>query len=186
MRVVIFQGQYGIYKRTNLDLSMPSVQTCLGLYALSDHHDYILCAHFDTALGLQHNLEDIKRAIEKKDLSFNGLKATVFGGDGKQSYLRCSPPSSNIGNEIVSFFKRQGGTAEYSPHYYSGLIPRTFNFHYKRGCKITEGQHAQDYAGCSMEAKQLAKQRIRLRPAEYTLSHAKMTDISGYYKSLGF
>lgn len=97
MRVVIFQGQYGIFKKDNLDLSMLEVQACVGLYALSDQHDYLLCAHFDSALRLQENLQDIKQALDSKNINIRSLKATVFGGDGKLSYIRCSIPSSYIG-----------------------------------------------------------------------------------------
>lgn len=181
MRVVIFQGQYGIFKKDGLDLSMPAVQTCLGLYALSDQHDYLLCAHFDSALGLQQNLQDIKRSVELKGIRMRNLRATVFGGDGKQSYLRCSSPSSHIGNEIVNFMKSQGASAQYSNQYYSGVIPKTFNFHYQKGCGITEGQNPRDFQGGSPQAENLAKQRIRLRPSEYSLTHAKMVDISRLY-----
>ncbi len=42
MRVVIFQGQYGIYKKDELDLPMPRIQTCLGLYALSEQHNVMV------------------------------------------------------------------------------------------------------------------------------------------------
>lgn len=78
MRVVIYQGQYGIFKKNGLDLSMPAIQTCLGLYALSDQHDYLLCAHFDSAFGLQQNLQDIKRSIELNGIRMSSLRATVF------------------------------------------------------------------------------------------------------------
>ncbi|EKN4180598.1 hypothetical protein ACX1H4_19615 [Yersinia enterocolitica] len=181
MRVVIFQGQYGIFKKDWLDLSMPAVQTCLGLYALSDQHDYLLCAHFDSALGLQQNLQDIKRALELKGISMRSIRATVSGGDGKQSYLRCSSPSSHIGNEIINFIKAQGGLAEYSNHFYSGIIPKTFNFHYQIGCGITEGQNSENFMGGSQQAENFARQRIRLRPSEYSLTHAKMVDVSRLY-----
>ncbi len=181
MRVVIFQGQYGIFKKTGLELSMPAVQTCLGLYAFSEQHDYLLCAHFDSALRLQQNLMDIKRALELKGISMRSLNATVFGGDGKQSYLRCSSPSSHIGSEIVNFIKKQGGTAEYSNEFYSGIIPKTFNFHYKRGCRITEGEDPRYFMGCSKQAEMLARQRIRLRPSEYSFKDAKMVDVSLLY-----
>lgn len=181
MRVVIFQGQYGIFKKTGLDLSMPAVQTCLGLYALSEQDDYLLCAHFDSALGLRHNLMDIKRALELKGISMRSLRASVFGGDGKQSYLRCSSPSSHIGHEIVNFIKAQGGLAEYSNIFYSGIVPKTFNFHYQRGCGITEGENPKNFIGCSQQATNLARQRIRLTPSEYSISHAKMVDVSRCY-----
>lgn len=181
MRVVIFQGQYGIFKKTGLDLSMPAVQTCLGLYAISEQHDYILCAHFDSALGLQQNLIDIKRALDLKGISMRSFKATVFGGDGKQSYLRCSSPSSHIGDEIAKFIKTQGGIAEYSNVFYSGFFPKTFNFHYQRGCGITEGEHPKNFMGSSQQAENLARQRIRLRPSEYSIAHAKMVDVSRFY-----
>lgn len=181
MRVVIFQGQYGIFKKNGLDLSMPAVQTCLGLYALSEQHDYLLCAHFDSELGLQQNLMDIKRALEVKGISIKSLRATVFGRDGKQSYLRCSSPSSHIGNEIVNFIKIQGGLAEYSNDFYSGIIPKTFNFHYQRGCAITEGENPKNFMGCSQQATNIARQRIRLRPSEYSVAHAKMVDVSCLY-----
>lgn len=180
MRIVIFQGQYGIFKKDDLDLSMPAVQTCLGLYAESDQHDYLLCAHFDTPLRLEQNLLDIQLALTMKGLSMFGLRATVFGGDGKQSYLRCSSPSSHIGETIVNFIKAQGGYAEYSSRYYSGVIPRTFNFHYKSGCRISEGRELRDFMGGSRQAEALARQRIRLRPDEYSLNHAKMVDISQF------
>lgn len=181
MRVVVFQGQYGLFKKEGLDLSMPAIQTCLGLYAVSEQHDYLLCAHFDSDVGLQQNLREIKNALEAKNISMSSLKATVFGGDGKQSYARCSPPSSHIGNDIVSFIKAQGGSAEYSNEYYSGLIPKTFNFHYQKGCGISEGQNPKDFSGASQQAMNLAKQRMRLRPAEYSLAHAKMIDVSRLY-----
>lgn len=181
MKVIIFQGQYGIFKTDGLDLSMPAVQTCLGLYALSDNNKYILCAHFDTEQGLQENLQDIKRAVELKGIRIMNFKSTVFGGDGKQSYLRCTSPSSHIGNEIVDFIKKQGGWVEYSNQYYSGIIPQTFNFHYKSGCKMTVGQNPNDFRGGSPQAEQLARQRIRIKPSEYTLAHAKMENVSRFY-----
>ncbi|EKN3322713.1 hypothetical protein OZ712_003228 [Yersinia enterocolitica] len=181
MRVVIYQGQYGIFKKNGLDLSMPAIQTCLGLYALSDQHDYLLCAHFDSAFGLQQNLQDIKRSIELNGIRMSSLRATVFGEDGKQSYLRCSAPSSHIGNEIVNFMKSHGALAQYSNQYYSGVFPETFNFHYQKGCGITKGQNPRDFLGGSPQAMNLAKQRIKLRPSEYSLTHAKMLDISRLY-----
>lgn len=181
MRVVIFQGQYGIFNRKGLDLSMPGVQSCLGLYALSTQHDYILCAHFDTELRLRQNLLDINQALEAQGINMRSFRATVFGGDGKQSYFRCNPPSSHIGNKIVDFIKEQGGMAEYSNHFYSGLVPKTFNFHYKGGCGITEGQNMNDFMGCNQQAASLARKRIRIRPSEYSITHAKMVDISFFY-----
>ena len=181
MRVVIFQGQYGIFKKEGIDLSMPAIQTCLGLYALSEQHDYLVCAHFDSILGLQQNLMDIKHALELKGISMSSLKATVFGGDGKQSYLRCSSPTSHIGNEIVNFITALGGLAEYSNDYYSGVFPKTFNFHYRKGCGITEGQDPRNFMGCSQPAANLARKRIALRPSEYSVSHAKMVDVSPLY-----
>ncbi len=181
MRTVIFQGQYGIFKREGLDLCMPAIQSCLGLYALSDQHDYLLCAHFDTALGLQQNLQDIKHALEHKGISMQSLRWTVFGGDGKQSYLRCSSPTSDIGNAIVNFIKSQGGSVEYSTRYYSGILPQTFNFRYKRHDEITEGRHVQDFMGGHPLAEKMARQRIKTRPSEYSLAQAKMTDISHLY-----
>jgi hypothetical protein len=181
MRVVVFQGQYGIFKRNGLDLSMPAIQTCIGLYALSDQHDYLLCAHFDTYLGLRENLQDIKRSLEIDGIRMSSLKATVFGGDGKQSYLRCSPPSSYIGNQIVNYMKSQGASAHYSNSYYSGFFPKTFNFHYRNGCVITEGQNPRDFSGASQQAMNLARQRIRLSPSQYSLTHAKMLDITRLY-----
>ncbi|MBS1207162.1 MAG: hypothetical protein H6R25_4061 [Proteobacteria bacterium] len=181
MRVVVFQGQYGIFKREDLDLSMPAVQTCLGLYALSDQHDYLLCAHFDTGLGLQQNLEDIQCALTRKGIGMKSLHGVVFGGDGKQSYLRCSTPSSDIGHAIVNFIKTRGGIAEYSSQYYSGLISKTFNFYYKRRYGITEGQNPRDFIGYHRQAEYIAKQRIKLTPREYSPAQAKMTDISNLY-----
>lgn len=181
MRVVVFQGQYGIFKREGLDLSMPAIQSCLGLYALSAQHDYLLCAHFDTALALQQNLADIQCALERKGIAMKSLHGVVFGGDGKQSYLRCSSPSSDIGNAIVNFIKARGGTAEYSAQYYSGIIPQTFNFYYKRRYGITEGQNARDFMGAHQQAENIARQRIKFRPSEYSPAQAKMTDISHLY-----
>lgn len=181
MRVVIFQGQYGIFKREGLDLSMPAVQTCLGLYAISDQHDYLLCAHFDSAQGLQENLYDIKRSLEQKGISMRSFRYTIFGGDGKQSYFRCSPPSSHIGKDIIKFIHTQGGYAEYSPQHYSGIIPKTFNFHYKRGCGITEGRYPKDFMGGHPQAEHIARARIKTRPFEYSLAQAHMTDISRFY-----
>lgn len=181
MRVVVFQGQYGIFKREDLDLSMPALQCCLGLYALSDQHDYLLCAHFDTGLGLQQNLEDIQRALIRKGITMKSLRGVVFGGDGKQSYLRCSTPTSDIGHAIVNFITARGGTAEYSSQYYSGVIPKTFNFYYKRHCGITEGQNPRDLMGAHQQALNIARQRIKLTPRQYSLAQAKMTDISNLY-----
>ncbi|SFT62633.1 hypothetical protein SAMN05192562_1011194 [Kosakonia arachidis] len=181
MRVVVFQGQYGVFKREDLDLSMPAVQTCLGLYALSDQHDYLLCAHFDTGLRLQQNLEDIQCALTRKAITMKSMHSVVFGGDGKQSYLRCSKPSSDIGHAIVNFIKARGGTAEYSSQYYSGIIPQTFNFYYKRRYGITEGENCRDFMGAHPQARNIARQRIKLTPREYSPAQAKMTDISNLY-----
>lgn len=181
MRVVIFQGQYGIFKKDNLDLSMPGIQTCVGLYALSDQHDYLLCAHFDSALRLQENLQDIKQALDSKNINIRSLKATVFGGDGKLSYIRCSTPSSYIGEQIVKFIKKQGGIAEYSTQYYSGFIAKTFNFHHNGDCRITEGENPRDFIGGNPDVMARARERIRLRPSEYSLTDAKMVDISRFY-----
>lgn len=66
---------------------------------------------------------DIKRALELKGISMRSLRATVFSGDGKQSYLRCSFPRSYIGHKIVNFIKAQGGLAEYSSFFILGLSP---------------------------------------------------------------
>ncbi|MCM7506574.1 hypothetical protein [Enterobacter kobei] len=181
MRVVIFQGQYGIFQTAGLNLSMPAVQSCLGLYALSEKQDYILCAHFDSALGLQKNLMDIKGALEAKGINIKGLKATVFGGDGKQSYLRCSTPSSYIGYEIVNFIKKHGGIAEYSSRFYSGIIPKTFNFHYRGGCEITEGMNPMDFSQCDKRAANIARERTRITPHEYSIAHSKMEDVTRFY-----
>ncbi|MCG9153391.1 hypothetical protein KUG26_16685, partial [Yersinia enterocolitica] len=90
-------------------------------------------------------------------------------------------PSSHIGNEIVNFMKSHGALAQYSNQYYSGVFPETFNFHYQKGCGITKGQNPRDFLGGSPQAMNLAKQRIKLRPSEYSLTHAKMLDISRLY-----
>ncbi|WP_223256843.1 MULTISPECIES: hypothetical protein [Enterobacterales] len=161
---------------------MPAVQTCLGLYALSRSHNYILCAHFDTSLRLRQNLQDINRSLENYGIRISSLNVTVFGGDGKLSHLRCSQPSRYIGEEIVQYFKAQGADAAYSPEYYSGFIPRTFNFHYKRKEWITEGQNHRDFMGGSSVAERLARKRIRLSPSEYSVSDARMTDISDFHR----
>ncbi|MCG9142588.1 hypothetical protein KUG31_20365, partial [Yersinia enterocolitica] len=92
-----------------------------------------------------------------------------------------SAPSSHIGNEIVNFMKSHGALAQYSNQYYSGVFPETFNFHYQKGCGITKGQNPRDFLGGSPQAMNLAKQRIKLRPSEYSLTHAKMLDISRLY-----
>lgn len=183
MRVVIFQGQYGFFEKDELELSMPAIQNCIGLYAESDQHNYLLCAHFDTTVRLEENLQEIKQAAAMKGISMKGLKATIFGGGGKQSDLRCSSPGSYIGNVIVNFITSHGGFAHYSNQYYSGVIAKTFNFHYLGGCAITEGENPGDFMGGNTQAESLARQRIRLRPAEYSLPHAKMTDVSSLYSS---
>ncbi|WP_237932828.1 hypothetical protein [Buttiauxella sp. S19-1] len=181
MRVVVYQGQYGVFKKDELDLTMPAVQTCIGLYAISEQHDYILCAHFDTELRLLQNLQDIKQSLERKGISIMSLRATIFGGDGIQSYMRCTSPSTHIGNKIIHFLKTQGSFAEYSSQNYSGFVPKTFNFIYKRGCKITEGRNPRDFSGGSPLAEQLAIKRIRVRPEHYTFAQAKMEDVSRLY-----
>lgn len=180
-RVVIFQGQYGIFKRANLDLSMPAIQTCIGLYAVSDQHDYLLCAHFDSAIRLKENLEDIKNALKRKNINLSSFRATVFGGDGFQSFLRCSFPSTYIGYEVIRFIREQGGHAEYSHSYYSGVIPRTFNFYYNQGCGVREGINPVDFSGYNHSAREMARKRVTLRPAEYSSSHARMIDASQVY-----
>ncbi|MGP3147007.1 hypothetical protein [Serratia bockelmannii] len=183
MRAVIFQGQYGIFEKEGLDLSMPAVQTCLGLYAESKRH--VVCAHFDTSLNLQRNLLDIKKSLEDKGLKMSDLMWCVFGGDGILSYLRCGKPSSFIGKMIVNFIKSQGGNAVYSNEHYSGIIGKTFNFHYRNGngSEITEGQHMNDLNGYHPNAYAIAHNRISIRPEEYTEEHARIADVSRFYLS---
>jgi hypothetical protein len=183
MRAVIFQGQYGIFDKEGLDLSMPAIQTCLGLYAESERH--VVCAHFDTSLNLQRNLLDIKKSLEDKGLKMSDLKWYVFGGDGVLSYLRCGKPSSFIGKMIVDFIKNQDGDATYSNEHYSGFIEKTFNFHYRggSGSEITEGQHMDDLKGHHPDAYSLVRNRISILPSEYTERHAAMIDVSRLYPS---
>ncbi|VDZ51337.1 hypothetical protein [Serratia odorifera] len=183
MRAVIFQGQYGIFEKEGLDLSMPAVQTCLGLYTESERH--VVCAHFDTSLNLQRNLLDIKKSLEDKGLKMSDLRWCVFGGDGVLSYLRCGKPSSFIGKMIVDFIKSQGGDATYSNEHYSGLMENTFNFHYRNGSgsEITEGKHSNDLQGYHPDALSIARNRIKIHPEEYTEKHAAMTDVSRFYSS---
>ncbi|WP_273974537.1 hypothetical protein [Serratia ureilytica] len=183
MRAVIFQGQYGIFEKEGLDLSMPAVQTCLGLYAESKR--YVVCAHFDTSLNLQGNLLAIKKSLEDKGLEMSDMTWHVFGGDGVLSYLRCGKPSSFIGKMIVEFIKSQGGDAIYSNEHYSGLIEKTFNFNYINGSggEITEGQHMDDFKGYHPEAYSISRNRIRIRPEEYTEKHSVMMDVSRFYPS---
>lgn len=183
MRVVVYQGQYGIFEKDGLDLSMPAVQTCLGLYAESKK--YVVCAHFDTSLNLQRNLLDIKKSLKDRGLQMSDMTWRVFGGDGFWSYLRCGKPSSFIGEMIVEFIKDQGGDAIYSDEHYSGFLGKTFNFNYINGSgsEITKGQHMDAFQGSHPNAYTIARNRTRIRPDEYTEEHAVMMDISRFYPS---
>jgi len=182
MRVVVFQGQFGIFRTDDLDLSMPAIQTCIGVFAENKGNGYILCAHFDTGKGLRHNLDSIKRALAKRGLGLSDFRFTIFGGDGKLSYLRCSPPSVYIGETIIHLLAAEGAHAVYSDRYYSGIWANTFNFHYKNGATmITPGIDHRDFLGFHPHVKALADRRIVKRPDEYSIDDAAMHDISHFY-----
>ncbi len=47
-RAVVTQGTFGVFSTKNLDLSMPAIQSCIGVYGEDTTKQLLMCAHFDT------------------------------------------------------------------------------------------------------------------------------------------
>ena len=186
MRVVIFQGQYGVFSTRYLSLSMPAVQTCIGVVALHHSRKWATAAHFDTALGLKRNLEEWELAMNARTGS-SGLRDwtfTLFGGDGALSLLRCGKPSTYIGVAIQQHVQSKGATAVYSA-FYSQLLPQTWCLTLRTDqidIAAAEYNPAQ-FAGHSHSAKTLAMARVFVRPDQYTPAQAVMRDVSCFYQT---
>ncbi|EBD4389303.1 hypothetical protein CT856_06045 [Salmonella enterica] len=176
MRVVVCQGQFGVFKEEGLDLSMPAIQTCIGVFGHNIDKSYIVCAHFDTDLMLEENLDKFERSMMKNGFTMRELSAVIFGGDGEMSRLRCSKPSVGIGYKIINYIRKKGGKAGYSDKNYSGLVPQTFNLHYRNRFFIRTGEHSEDLKGGKLAALEKCRERIALRPDQYRPKDAIMTD----------
>jgi hypothetical protein len=185
MRAVIMQGSYGVFPTENLSLSMPAIQTCIGLYGEDANAGKLVCAHFDTDKQLKHNTNEILTAIYRAGMSASRTHIKIFGGDGHLSRLRCSTPSTYIGMQIIAVLKAAGfKNIEYTQHY-SGLIPRTFNYEYRSGVSVVVPVSYADSAaiqGIHPDVHQRAWQRIKKRPDQYTPHDAEMHNVTQYYR----
>ncbi|MCI0151586.1 hypothetical protein KNO81_37665 [Paraburkholderia sediminicola] len=160
-----------------MSLSMPAVQTCIGLYGVHTSGDWLIVAHFDTDLALAQNLDDLRHAMPAGH-TIRDYTVTLFGGDGKASLLRCARPSAYIGESLQIMLAGLGCQSTYSG-YYSGLVPRTYNFQYEAGRPaIVEGQRADMFGGCHLAARRIAQMRMRSRPDAYSPTQARLTDVS--------
>ncbi|MFX2610773.1 hypothetical protein [Enterobacter mori] len=181
-RVVIFQGQYGFFPVHNLSLSMPAIQTCIGVYGFSNNNHFLMAAHFDTDKCLRENVDNIlKGSFKTTGVHLGDFSVNVFGGDGILSYLRCSTPTTYIGEAIIQELMRRGvENVRYDTEHYSGITGRTYNLRYLtgKGLTITCGQHPADFAGANNIAANKARARIKKRPQEYSNDDARMYDVS--------
>ena len=182
MRVVIFQGQYGVFPVRGLSLSMPAVQTCIGMHAIHASGATVLAAHFDTDLELDFNLDAMQNALPRGQ-ALGEYDVVLFGGDGMGSLLRCGAPSAWIGAIIEAGLRRRGCSRVRYSNQYSGVIPRTFNLtvEHERPC-IVEGERHEFFSGFDIGAKALTTRRINKRPAEYLPSDARMVNVSSLYR----
>jgi len=184
-RVVVFQGQYGVFPTRGLSLSMPAVQTCIGVLGIHDSGQTVVAAHFDTDQMLEANIGVIENKMPRGH-QWRDYDVTIFGGDGAASMLRCGRPSTYIGQRIQACLRQRGCTrVQYTSHY-SGLIPRTFNLQFEHDRpRIIEGQSHRFFDGYHPTARHVATNRIRKRPSEYTVADACMLDVTDLYVRRG-
>lgn len=184
MRVVVMQGNFGIFPTENLSLSMPAIQTCIGVYGEDKANKKLMCAHFDTEKQFNYNINQILTAFNKSGMSLSSANIKIFGGDGQLSRLRCTSPSTFIGTQIICAMRRAGfDNIEYTQHY-SGLIAQTYNYEYFDGKSVvmsTFSVGSGPFQGIHPTVYQRALLRIQKRPDQYTAHDAMMVDISPYY-----
>ncbi|MDD2058343.1 hypothetical protein N5D52_04950 [Pseudomonas sp. GD03860] len=185
MRAVVMQGSYGVFPTENLSLSMPAIQTCIGLYGEDANARRLVCAHFDTEKQLNHNMSKILTAIHHSGMQAGSTRIKLFGGDGRLSLLRCTPPSTYIGMRIIDALKAAGfSKIEYTRHY-SGLFAQTFNYEYRNGVSVVVPVFSEEsfpFLGIHSAVYQRARSRIQKRPDQYTAQDAVMDDITQYYR----
>jgi hypothetical protein len=181
-RVVVLQGQFGFFSTAGLSLSMPAVQTCIGLYGVSHNGQFVLAAHFDTDKALRENISEIMNVSEQTaGMHLSHFNLNVFGGDGFFSYLRCSTPSLYVGESIIRELRRRGvSEIVYDPQHYSGIVACTYNLSYsaKQGFMVSAGKNEREFIGVHRDALEQARIRIKKSPAQYSNSDAMLFNIS--------
>ncbi|MFP2694347.1 hypothetical protein ACLETS_24580, partial [Enterobacter ludwigii] len=182
-RAVVVQGTYGVFKTERLNLSMPAVQTCIGVYAEDAVNKLLMAAHFDSNISLKTNLRNIMQSMESSGMSSLSTKVRVFGGDNYTAYLRCGSPSKYIGDDIVSHFRTAGYDSAYT-EYYSGLLPQTFDYTFNNTSRVSlGGMHTANSAfrGVGSDAIAFFRRRTTVSPHFYTIHSALMLDLSNSY-----
>ncbi|WP_052300797.1 RHS repeat-associated core domain-containing protein [Rahnella aceris] len=183
-RAVIVQGTYGIFPTQGLDLSMPAIQTCIGVYAEDATNGLLMAAHIDSNINIEMNLRNIMSSMDSSGMKALSTRVRVFGGDSNAAYLRCGTPSKYIGEKVVSEFRLAGYDSAYTGDY-SGVIPKTFNYAYKGGSSsirpggVSNARSAFD--GVSKDAIAFFRRRILQSPHEYTNRSVIMLNLSGNY-----
>ena len=182
-RAVIVQGTYGVFSTERLNLSMPAVQTCIGVYAEDSVNKILMAAHFDSNISLKTNLKNIMQSMENSGMNSLSTNVRVFGGDNYAAYLRCGKPSKYIGDDIVSHFRAAGYDSAYT-EYYSGLLPHTFDYTFHNASRVSYGgMHTANFAfrGVGADAMAFFRERTVVPPHAYTLHSALMLDLSHSY-----
>lgn len=190
MKIIVLQGQFGLFNTKCNEFFMPAIQTCIGLILYTMDRKKLMLCHLDTSLAMDININiniNIKKmelCLEENNLKLKDMTGFVFGGDSRISYLRCSRPSCFIGEVLIKKLSQKNCLVKYS-NYYSGLREKTYNLHIKNNSIkanfISKFKMEKNLNFVKNSLFLMAKSRISKTPDEYLIKDAIMHDISKYY-----
>ena len=115
-RVVVFQGQYGVFPTRGLSLSMPAVQTCIGVFGIHDSGQTLVAAHFDTDQMLEANIGEIEKKMPRGH-QWRDYDVTIFGGDGAAQGAVGTDEEQFHGDSFVAVSRQSAEWRQSAPAY---------------------------------------------------------------------